>query len=99
MLGPFTVGDNARIGSNAVVLEAVPPGTTVVGIPARPVERQRAKDLGHEPFDAYGSPEEGLRDPLLREIESLRAELSEFEARVARMANAQARREGQRVDD
>ena len=99
VLGPFTVGDNARIGSNAVVLEAVPPGTTVVGIPARPVERQRAKDLGHEPFDAYGSPEEGLRDPLLREIESLRAELSEFEARVARMANAQARREGQRVDD
>ncbi len=35
ILGPFTVGDNARIGSNAVVLEEVPAGATVVGIPGR----------------------------------------------------------------
>ena len=36
VLGPFTVGDGARIGSNAVVVREVPPGATVVGIPARP---------------------------------------------------------------
>ena len=90
VLGAITIGDNARIGSNAVVLEAVPPGTTVVGIPARPVER-REKERGTS-FDAYGSPEEGLRDPLLRDIESLRAELAEF-GKAARMADAQARRE------
>src|SRR6185312_11016907 len=52
ILGAFTVGDHARVGANAVVLDPVPPHTTVVGIPARPVERQR-----HAPcFDAYGTP-------------------------------------------
>jgi serine O-acetyltransferase len=38
ILGPFTVGAGAKIGSNAVVVKAVPPGATVVGIPARIVE-------------------------------------------------------------
>src|SRR3954449_4536282 len=35
ILGGFTVGDNARVGSNAVVLKEVPPGATAVGNPAR----------------------------------------------------------------
>jgi serine O-acetyltransferase len=99
VLGAITIGDNARIGSNAVVLESVPPGTTVVGIPARPVERKAARDPGHPPFDAYGSPPEGVLDPLLRDIESLRAELAEFEARVARMVDSRAKAGGQRVGD
>lgn len=37
VLGPITVGDGARIGANAVVLEDVPEGATVVGAPARVV--------------------------------------------------------------
>ena len=37
VLGPFTVGDNARIASNAVVLREVPEGATAVGIPAQVV--------------------------------------------------------------
>jgi serine O-acetyltransferase len=85
ILGPFTVGDNARIGSNAVVLAAVPPGATMVGIPARPVERRVARGGRRPGFDAYGTPAEGVLDPLLRDIESLRAELSELECRVARV--------------
>ena len=35
VLGGFTVGDGARIGSNAVVLKEIPAGATAVGIPAR----------------------------------------------------------------
>lgn len=35
LLGPINVGDNARIGANAVVLADVPPNTTAVGVPAR----------------------------------------------------------------
>lgn len=35
ILGPFTVADDARIGSNAVVLHAVPAGATVVGVPGK----------------------------------------------------------------
>ncbi len=44
ILGPFLVGDNARIGSNAVVIDAVPKGATVVGIPGRIVRCQTADD-------------------------------------------------------
>jgi len=35
VLGPFTVGDNARIAAGAVVLKTVPPNSTAVGVPAR----------------------------------------------------------------
>ncbi len=83
ILGAITVGDHARVGANAVVLQPVPPCTTVVGIPARPIERRH-----DEPpcFDPYGTPKEAALDPLLRDIESLRAELTELEVRVARVA-------------
>lgn len=37
ILGPVTIGDGAKIGAGAVVLEAVPPGTTMVGVRAEPV--------------------------------------------------------------
>ncbi|MCW9023965.1 MAG: serine O-acetyltransferase [Gammaproteobacteria bacterium] len=63
VLGPITLGDGARVGSNAVVVKDVPEGSTVVGIPGRLVaagkktdkedKRQAfAKKIG---FDAYGT--------------------------------------------
>jgi serine O-acetyltransferase len=39
LIGPVTVGAGAKIGANAVVVDDVPAGTTVVGAPARPVQR------------------------------------------------------------
>ncbi|MEO6922098.1 MAG: serine O-acetyltransferase [Collimonas sp.] len=39
VLGAVTIGNNARVGANAVVVEDVPPGVTVVGIPARIVKQ------------------------------------------------------------
>ncbi len=56
VLGPFTVGDGARIGSNTVVLREVPAGATVVGVPGRLVLRGQV-DLQREisrKLDAYG---------------------------------------------
>ena len=43
VLGPFKVGDNARIAAGAVVLEEVPPNSTVVGVPARIVKQDGVK--------------------------------------------------------
>jgi serine O-acetyltransferase len=53
ILGPVRIGDGARVGASSVVVSDVPPGTTVVGIPARPVktgssEEQRQITLHHE---------------------------------------------------
>jgi serine O-acetyltransferase len=42
LIGPVKIGDGARVGANAVVVHDVPPNTTVVGIPARPVRRRSA---------------------------------------------------------
>ncbi len=89
VLGPITIGDNARIGSNAVVVDSVPPDTTVVGIPARPVERREKPNP--KSFDPYGMPCDGSPDPVQCEIEGLRAELAELEIKVARLAGQQAR--------
>ena len=52
VLGPFEVGENSRIGSNSVVVKAVPPNSTVVGIPGRVVIKEGKKvdefDLDHQ---------------------------------------------------
>jgi serine O-acetyltransferase len=87
VLGGITVGDNARVGANAVVVEAVAANTTVVGIPARPVERGAKRKPR---FDAYGTPTDCDLDPLLHDIEALRAELTQVEARLARLARQPA---------
>lgn len=39
VLGSFTIGANSKIGAGSVVLEEVPPGSTVVGVPGRVVKR------------------------------------------------------------
>ena len=58
VLGRFTVGDGARIGSNAVVVKEVPAGATAVGNPARilhkEIEAQREEAANAMGFSAYG---------------------------------------------
>jgi serine O-acetyltransferase len=58
VLGGFTVGDGAKIGSNAVVIKPVPAGATAVGIPARiiPSKEGESADLAspEKKFSAYG---------------------------------------------
>ena len=91
VLGPIRVGDNARVGSNAVVLDNVPDNTTVVGIPARPVDRQPIRDRKGPAFDPYGIPCDDSLDPLLRDLDQMHCELAELEARVARVVEDQLR--------
>ena len=48
ILGPITVGDGARVAANSVVIEAVPSGATVVGIPGRVVVPSRRTPHGFD---------------------------------------------------
>ena len=73
VLGSFTVGENAKVGSNAVVLREVPPGGTAVGNPARVIQKEdaaHAKDAATRVFSAYGiTPDED--DPLIKALQGL----------------------------
>jgi len=73
VLGGFTVGDNARIGSNAVVLKTVPAGATAVGNPARvidaQVDAQREETAAKLGFSAYGITQGD--DPVAQAMKSL----------------------------
>jgi serine O-acetyltransferase len=79
VLGPFTVGDGARIGSNAVVVKAVPPGATVVGIPARAVGPQPVSEA-EGCFTPYGT--HSGTDPVTRSLERLAERVHQLEDRL-----------------
>ena len=90
ILGPITVGKDARVGANAAVVKDVPPGATVVGIPARLVRRSRPEAVDESSharhrFDAYGMPADGLPDPVSRMIDGLLDEVKSLGARVAEL--------------
>jgi len=67
ILGPITVGDGARIGSNAVVVKSVPPGATAIGIPARVIEKEAGEKAG---FSAYAVGSD-MNDPVAKAIHEL----------------------------
>ena len=82
LLGPIHIGNNARVGSNAVVVKDVDPDTTVVGIPARPVAEKTANILGEKGFEAYGASQTQEKDPLLVLLEELSGDLLKLKSRV-----------------
>lgn len=74
VLGPITIGENAKIGSNAVVVKDVPANATAVGIPARILEEEKSKQreataqkIGFAAY-AVGNDE---NDPMIKAIHSL----------------------------
>ncbi|OUT98884.1 MAG: serine O-acetyltransferase [Betaproteobacteria bacterium TMED41] len=71
VLGPFVVGSRAKIGSNAVVVEAVLPDTTVVGIPARAIGKdQISEQTSGSDFHAYGVSG-AMKDPVDEKLERI----------------------------
>ena len=82
ILGPFVVGDGAKVGSNSVVVKAVPAGATVVGIPARVVEAASKSEAARMAFDAYAVSAD-MDDPLSRVIQALGSHTEDMDGRLA----------------
>lgn len=85
VLGGFTVGDGARIGSNAVVVKPVPPGATAVGNPARVLQAEteavREAAAAKMGFSAYGVTQGD--DPVSQAMKGLIDHASSQEHQVA----------------
>ena len=74
VLGPFKVGDNARIAANAVVLSEVPPDSTAVGVPARVVR------IAGEKVDFASQVDQiHVTDPVQKELQALSSRLEFLE--------------------
>lgn len=87
ILGPITIGDNVRIGANAVVTTNIPGGVTAVGIPAR-VVMPKDRSIQQE-FRAYATSEEGQPDPVAETIDTLRRQVTLLLERVGELEDAQ----------
>lgn len=97
VLGPITLGNGARVGSNAVVVKNVPDGATVVGIPGRIVssssqgksKKQEQREAFAEKigFDAYGMSQE-MPDPVANAITRLLDHVHVMDSQMENMCQA-----------
>lgn len=93
VLGPIEIGDNARIGSNTVVIRTVPEGATIIGIPGRivntektklsPEQEAMAKKIG---FNAYATSQE-MPDPVAVAINGMLEHIHSMDKEMERMCH------------
>lgn len=76
ILGSFKIGDNSKIGAGSVVLEEVPPNSTVVGVPGRVVKRNN-QTLPQEEMDQVHLP-----DPIMEDLSTLHHANTELTNRI-----------------
>ena len=77
VIGSFTVGENAKIGAGSVVVDEVPPNSTVVGIPGRVVKRDNIR-IPRVDMDKVHLP-----DPIMNELKRLKEENEMLKKRMA----------------
>ncbi len=86
ILGPITIGEGAKVGSNAVVVKDVPEGATAVGNPARIIDsaqaQKREEKAGQMGFSAYALGDK-QDDPLAKAIHGLLDHAVETDRRIA----------------
>lgn len=88
IIGPITVGERARVGANAVVMDDVPEGATMIGLKAR--STLVPADQWIREFIPYGTPNcEDAEGNRIDCIEKLEGELAQLRAEVAAMKAAQ----------
>jgi serine O-acetyltransferase len=79
LLGPVTVGHGAKVGANTVVIEDVPPNSTVVGNPGHPVRVEGRRPEGPDADWIH------LPDPIADAIKGLSERIAELESRLAEL--------------
>ncbi len=83
LLGPITIGHGAKVGANSVVVENVPPSSTVVGNPGHPVRVEGRKVEGPDADWIH------LPDPLQDAVKSLSARIKDLERQVAELSGGE----------
>ena len=84
VLGPFRVGDGARIGPLALVQAEVPDGGRMVGMRARPLGARPSEPVSEPVFQPYGIGED-IPDPVARALNGLLDEVTNLRARIAEL--------------
>jgi serine O-acetyltransferase len=85
ILGPITLGNNVRVGSNSVVVRSIDDNETVVGIPGR-IVKKKAED--GDSFDSYAANSSGIsNDPTLQAVNSLIERLDEMEEKLNKVSS------------
>ena len=100
VLGPITLSDGARVGSNAVVVKDVPDNSTVVGVPGRVIVNKKKKVAQPHPndkkrehmakkigFDAYGTSSE-MPDPVAHAINCMLDHMHSVDDKLDKMCTA-----------
>ena len=81
VLGPIVIGDNVKIGSNAIVTKDVAPNTTVIGMAAHHVAEFRHSRGKKQKFAAYGLVND-VKDPLEAKLSELEAEIKSLKSEL-----------------
>lgn len=90
VLGSITIGDNSKVGAGSVVLEDVPPNSTVVGIPGR-VVRQNGVRVP-KPLDHSNLP-----DPVAEKLERMEREIARLKGEIEALKKGRVWDESQSV--
>ncbi|HEY3347076.1 MAG TPA: serine O-acetyltransferase, partial [Nitrospirota bacterium] len=77
ILGGITIGDNVKVGANAVVLKSVPAHSTVVGVPGRVVKQHGQKAIESEMLDHVHMP-----DPLYESLTRMQKQIARLEQKL-----------------
>ena len=78
ILGPYLIGHDSKVGAGSVVVSAVPPESSVVGVPGRVTAKKEPHERGH-----YDINHTDIPDPVVRALECLALEVSELEHEVS----------------
>jgi len=89
LLGSITIGEGSRVGAGSVIIEPVPPHSTVVGVPGKVVKGRESRDDDLEHAD--------LPDPVAEVIRGLREDQRRLEDRVGALEARSA--DGVRTED